>query len=78
MLKTYEYRIYPNKNQTVLISKHFGCARFVYNKALALKIEAYTKNKTSLSKYDLAKKIKEWKETEEFSWLKEVNAQSLQ
>lgn len=78
MLKTYEYRIYPNKDQAVLMSKHFGCTRFVYNKALALKIEAYTKDKISLSKYDLVNKIVEWKGIEEFNWLKEVNAQSLQ
>ena len=78
MLKTYEYRIYPNKGQAILIAKHFGCTRFVYNKALALKMETYTKDKKSLSKYDLANKIVEWKNTEEFSWLKEVQAQSLQ
>ena len=78
MLKTYEYRIYPNKEQAILIAKHFGCTRFVYNKALALKMETYTKDKKSLSKYDLAKKVKEWKDTEELSWLKEVHSQSLQ
>ena len=78
MLKTYEYRIYPNKKQEVLIHKHFGCARFVYNKALALKIEAYTKDKTNLSKYDLVNKVVEWKKLEKFSWLKEVHSQSLQ
>lgn len=37
MLKTYEYRLYPNREQAILIAKHFGCTRFVYNKALALK-----------------------------------------
>ena len=78
MLKTYEYRIYPNKEQGIIIAKHFGCTRFVYNKALALKIEAYAKGEKNLSKYDLTKKVKEWKDTEEFSWLKEVQAQSLQ
>ena len=78
MLKTYEYRIYPNKDQAVLISKHFGCTRFVYNKALTLKIETYTKSKRNLSKYDLINKIIEWKNTEEFNWLKEVYSQALQ
>ena len=78
MLKTYEYRIYPSKEQAILIAKHFGCTRFIYNKALALKIEAYTKNKIKLSKYDLISKITEWKNVEKFSWLKEVYTQSLQ
>ncbi|NLY63842.1 MAG: helix-turn-helix domain-containing protein, partial [Alcaligenaceae bacterium] len=29
MLKAYKYRIYPNKEQQVLMEKHFGCVRFV-------------------------------------------------
>lgn len=78
MLKTYEYRIYPNKEQEVLIQKHFGCTRFVYNKALSLKMEAYTKDNINISKYDLINKVVEWKNTEEFNWLKEVYSQALQ
>ncbi|WP_143513962.1 helix-turn-helix domain-containing protein, partial [Psychrobacter pasteurii] len=31
MLKAYKYRIYPNREQQVLIEKHFGCSRFVFN-----------------------------------------------
>ncbi|OBX79501.1 hypothetical protein A9308_00235 [Moraxella atlantae] len=36
MLKAYKYRIYPNSEQALLIEKHFGCSRFVFNWALAL------------------------------------------
>lgn len=78
MLKSYEYRLYPNKEQQVLIQKHFGCNRFVYNKALALKIESYEKTGKSPSKYDLSKLITTWKQEEQTSWLKEVDSQSLQ
>lgn len=35
MLKAYKYRLYPNKEQEVLIQKTFGCCRFVYNQTLA-------------------------------------------
>ena len=35
----FKYRIYPNKEQELLINKTFGCVRFVYNKIL------YTANK---------------------------------
>ena len=35
----FKYRIYPNKEQKLLINKTFGCIRFVYNKIL------YTANK---------------------------------
>ena len=29
--KAYKFRIYPNKEQEVLITKTFGCSRFVFN-----------------------------------------------
>ena len=35
MLIAVKYRIYPNKNQSILINKTVGCARFVYNKMLS-------------------------------------------
>jgi transposase, IS605 orfB family len=35
MLTAVKYRIYPNKNQSILINKTVGCARFVYNKMLS-------------------------------------------
>ena len=78
MLKTYEYRIYPNKEQRILIAKHFGCTRFVYNRALALKISLYEKEKKTISKFELNKEITKWKKEEQTSWLKEVQAQALQ
>lgn len=45
--KAYKYRIYPNKEQDVLIQKTFGCVRFVYNHFLEDRITAYTDNKES-------------------------------
>ena len=78
MLKTYEYRMYPNKEQRTLIAKHFGCTRFVYNKALALKSSLYEQEGKTISKFDLCKEITKWKSEKETSWLKEVQAQALQ
>ena len=78
MLRTYEYRIYPNKSQEVQIAKQFGCCRVVYNKTLALRKETYETTQKHLSKYDLVKEVTKWKEQDEFSWLGEVNAQALQ
>lgn len=31
---TYKFRIYPDKEQAVLLAKHFGCHRFIYKNAL--------------------------------------------
>ena len=41
MLKGYKYRIYPNEEQIVMLSKTFGCVRFVYNYYLDLQEEGY-------------------------------------
>ncbi|MDD3933956.1 MAG: IS200/IS605 family element RNA-guided endonuclease TnpB [Methanoculleus sp.] len=76
MLRGYRYRLYPSKDQGVLISKHLGCCRFVYNWGLNLKNEAYQNDGVSLSAYDLHKRLPALKE--EHPWLTEVNAQSLQ
>ena len=76
MLRRYQYRLYPTKDQEPLIAKHLGCCRYVYNWALARKNRAYHDDGTSLSKYDLMQQLPALKE--ELPWLKEVNAQSLQ
>ena len=76
MLKTYKYRIYPNKKQKVHIEKTFGCCRFVYNQTLAYKQEMYEKEKLSLSKIDCnnycTRVLKK-----EYEWLKEVDKFAL-
>lgn len=76
MLKAFKYRIYPNKEQAELLSKHFGACRFIYNLALETKMAAYSSARVNLSRYDLQVQMKELKQ--ECIWLKEINAQSLQ
>lgn len=70
--------MYPTVEQQVLLSKHFGSCRWVYNWALQTKKEAYTRTGKSPSCFDLQKQITQLKKQEETSWLKEVNSQSLQ
>ena len=75
--KAYKYRIYPNKEQQELISKHIGCCRYVYNLCLEKKINAYKTSKKNLSKFDLEKLLPVLKKKKEAAFLKEVNSQSL-
>lgn len=72
MLKTFEYRIYPTEEQKILLSKHFGSVRFIYNHFL--KICKNSKKKPSKS--NLIKQIPSLKI--KYPWLKKVNSQSLQ
>jgi len=78
MLKTQKYRIYPNKEQKVLFNKTFGCCRLIYNMSLAKKKEAYETDKSNISINELMKDIPILKKQEEFFFLNEVIAQSLQ
>ena len=50
MLKAYKYRIYPTNEQKEQIAKTFGCCRFVYNRTLAYRKEAYEKEKKTVNK----------------------------
>lgn len=75
---TYKYRIYPNKSQEELLAKTFGCCRYVYNRALAMKMALYEKEKKGISVFALTNQMAGWKDCEETKWLKEVNSQALQ
>ena len=78
MLKSYKYKIIPNEDQKVLLNKHFGSIRFIYNHFLNERKREYETNKQTLNYYDNAKSLTELKKQEEYSWLNEVNSQSLQ
>ena len=77
MLKAYKYRIYPNLEQQVLIEKHFGCSRFVFNWALALQKRYYAIFGKSLSRGKIQSHLVKKKKKARFAWLSEVNSQSL-
>ena len=76
--RTYKFRLYPTKEQTELLAKHFGCTRFVYNYFLNQRKEQYQFTGKSDNFYAQEKALTELKKQEEMIWLKEVNAQSLQ
>ena len=76
--KTYRFELRPTQDQKVLLDKHFGCVRFVYNHFLNERKEQYQANKKSDNYYAQSKTLTELKKQEETVWLKEVNSQSLQ
>ena len=71
--KAYKVRLYPNKEQEVLLQKTFGCVRKVWNTLLANNKEGFATNGS------------EWKQQynttvlkDDFEFLKEVSAAALQ
>ena len=75
ILKTYSYRIYPNKTQEELLIKFFGSVRFVYNWGLEQKIKSYKETGKSLSWIDLDRLSTNLREAN--PWLTEAPSQSL-
>lgn len=75
-MKTYRIRLYPTKIQAEFFDKSFGCTRFVYNWGLEKKNEAYQKDGTRLSYFDLTNMLPALKVDNE--WLTEPPSQSLQ
>ena len=66
MLKSFKYKIKPNEEQIVLLNKHFGSVRFVYNHYLDERKVEYETNKQTLNYYDNANSLTKLKKLEEF------------
>lgn len=76
MLKAIKYELKLNKVQEQKIKQTCGCCRLVYNTMLSSKIDAYKKDKTNISSYDLINQLVTLKQ--EKSFLKDVPSQALQ
>ena len=49
-MRSFKIRLYPTKEQEVMIQKTFGCCRFVYNQTLKYRKELYESSKKSINK----------------------------
>ena len=76
--RAYKFRLYPNKEQEILINKTIGCSRFVFNYFLNLWNEEYKKTSKGLTYNKCATMIPALKKSNEYSWLKEVDSIALQ
>ncbi|WP_405419624.1 RNA-guided endonuclease InsQ/TnpB family protein [Streptomyces erythrochromogenes] len=75
----YAFRIEPTAGQRIALARTFGCARVVYNDALAARKAAYTADKSRIATGALAKRvITDAKKTPERAWLAEVSVDALQ
>ena len=78
MLKAYKYKIKPNTEQQELLSKFFGCVRFIYNWGLKHKTSAYKENGTKVGYTKLARELTSLKKAEDYQWLNECTTEALQ
>ena len=77
-LYTYKFKLQPNKLQGILLNKHCGASRYIYNHFLEIRKEYYQQNNKGLTYNQTSASLTELKKQEETGWLKEVNSQSLQ
>lgn len=76
--KAVKVRLDPTVEQQILLSGHFGCARWWWNYALNKSIETYKETGKSLGQSALNALLPQLKKAEETVWLSECYSQVLQ
>jgi len=76
MRKSFRYRLYPTKAQRRALEFQLDACRFVYNKALETRKEAWEQRQESVSAYDTIRMLPDWKA--EHEWLGSGHAQAMQ
>ncbi len=76
MYRGYKVKLYPTKAQAVLLDKHFGCARWVYNQMIVINQKKYHRTGKGLTGYEMSGYLPKLKK--QYPWLAEVSASSLQ
>ncbi|APC47611.1 transposase [Virgibacillus halodenitrificans] len=74
--KAYKFRIYPTKEQEILIAKTIGCSRFVFNRFLGQWNDTYKETGKGLTYNSCSSELTKLKS--ELVWLKEVDSIALQ
>ncbi|WP_448524697.1 RNA-guided endonuclease InsQ/TnpB family protein [Parathermosynechococcus lividus] len=78
MEKAYSYRFYPTTEQDTLLRRTMGCVRLVYNKALALRTDAWYERQQRISYVQTAAALTAWKKQDDLQFLNEVSSVPLQ
>ncbi|MER1985276.1 MAG: IS200/IS605 family element RNA-guided endonuclease TnpB [Solibacillus sp.] len=74
--KAFRFRIFPTKEQEVLIAKTIGCSRFVFNHFLVKWNETYKETGKGLTYNTCSAQLTQLKK--ELCWLKEVDSVAIQ
>ncbi len=76
--KAFRYRFYPTAEQEDLLRRTMGCARLVYNRALAERTQAWYERQARVGYAETSVMLTLWKKEEELSFLNEVSCVPLQ
>jgi len=78
MEQAFKYRFYPTVEQEDLLKRTLGCARLVYNRALAARTEAWYGRQERVGYSQTSSMLTEWKKTDELEFLNDVSCVPLQ
>ena len=76
--KAFRYRFYPTPEQGFLLKRTMGCARLVYNRALAARTEAWYERQERVGYSETSTMLTSWKKQEDLQFLNEVSCVPLQ
>ena len=74
----FHFRAYPLEDQADLLRRTFGCSRFVYNKALAERRDAWMKHKKTVGYLATSRMLTAWKKQSDLAFLNQVSCVPLQ
>ena len=78
MILRYNYRLYPASGQQIAFARAFGCARVVFNDALAAREAAHQAGEPYITDAQLSTRLTAIKAAPDRAWLKDVSAVVLQ
>jgi len=74
----YSFRLYPTPSQAQALARAFGCARVVFNDALAARRAGHAAGKPYITDAEMSARLTASKQTPERAWLAEVSSVVLQ
>ena len=77
-LRGFKYRFFPTSAQRLELAQTFGCTRYIYNWALALRTNSYYQDNVHLTYTDTSNALTKLKKDPEKPWLKKVSSVPLQ
>ncbi|SFQ08292.1 putative transposase [Nitrosomonas cryotolerans] len=72
MKRAYKFRFYPTFEQETILAQTFGCARFVYNRMLRVRSDAWYAEKKRIGYHVTFSLLTGLKKEPEFEWLNKV------
>lgn len=76
--RAYKFRFYPTDEQKQTLAMTFGCVRFVYNRMLRTRTDAWYENQQRIGYHETSSLLTELKKQPDFCWLNDVSSVPVQ